>query len=630
MHTDGPWFKDAAGRTLLLRGINLAGSSKVPAHPRTSTPRQFAHGHRAVSFVGRPFPLEQASEHFDRISSWGFNLLRLLVPWEAVEHAGPGQYDDDYLAYLEQLVGRAGDYGLQVFIDPHQDTWSRLCGGSGAPGWTLEALGFAIEQLPPSGAALVHPIGEGPAFKRWPTNYTRLASATMFSLFFGGDDFAPNTRIGDQSAQQFLQGHFVAAYTEVARCLRGRPNLVGFDTLNEPSPGYIGWADLTATDGRYYLRDGPAPAPLQGMALGEGIPQQVELWTMGLFGPKQQGKVWVNRGQARAWQAHRGCVWRANGVWDVGPDGQPQLLRPWHFSQVSGRAVNFGQDYLRPFINRYAASLGAVAPQKIFFVETMPGFEPPRWGPGDAQPIANAQHWYDMFTLMSRVYLPFFNVNIATGKPVFGAANVQRMFEQQQAALLAASAGPLGGVPTILGEFGTPFNMPLRLNLRLGWFGLQEFALDAYYRAIEANLLSAVLWNYTPNNSFCFGDRWNGEDLSLYSADRPALSAAPAAGGRALSAAVRPYARALAGTPTMMQFDRHTGRFTLSFCHDPAVSEPSEIFVPRLHYPHGCTVTVSDGSYELDIKLQLLAYRHSPERASHTITIARGSEMDSD
>jgi hypothetical protein len=30
MRTDGIWFKDEAGRALLLRGANLGGSTKVP------------------------------------------------------------------------------------------------------------------------------------------------------------------------------------------------------------------------------------------------------------------------------------------------------------------------------------------------------------------------------------------------------------------------------------------------------------------------------------------------------------------------------------------------------------------------------------------------------------------------
>jgi aryl-phospho-beta-D-glucosidase BglC (GH1 family) len=85
-----------------------------------------------VSFVGRPFPLE-ADEHFARLRAWGFNFLRLLVTWEAIEHAGPSLYDETYLDYLRAVAARAGDFGFQLYIDPHQDMWSRFSGGDGAP-----------------------------------------------------------------------------------------------------------------------------------------------------------------------------------------------------------------------------------------------------------------------------------------------------------------------------------------------------------------------------------------------------------------------------------------------------------------------------------------------------------------
>ncbi|MCB9123724.1 MAG: hypothetical protein H6643_04290, partial [Caldilineaceae bacterium] len=102
---DGPQFKDEMGRTVLLRGVNLGGSSKVPTQPDGAT--HLAAGffdHRAISFVGRPFPLAEADEHFARLRAWGFNFLRLIVTWEAIEHAGPGQYDTAYLDYLEAIV----------------------------------------------------------------------------------------------------------------------------------------------------------------------------------------------------------------------------------------------------------------------------------------------------------------------------------------------------------------------------------------------------------------------------------------------------------------------------------------------------------------------------------------------
>ncbi|MGD8474700.1 MAG: glycosyl hydrolase family 5, partial [Anaerolineae bacterium] len=108
MQIDGSGFKDRNGRTLILRGVNLGGSSKVPYPHGATHVREGFFEHRDVSFVGRPFPLEEADEHFARVRAWGFTFLRLLTTWEAIEHAGPGIYDCDYLDYLYEIVRKAG------------------------------------------------------------------------------------------------------------------------------------------------------------------------------------------------------------------------------------------------------------------------------------------------------------------------------------------------------------------------------------------------------------------------------------------------------------------------------------------------------------------------------------------
>ena len=101
-------FVDETGRTLMLRGVNLGGSSKVPVTPDGATFRSESFfDHHAISFIGRPFPLAEADEHFSRLRAWGLTFLRFLVTWEAIEHAGPGQYDDAYLDYIYAIIEKA-------------------------------------------------------------------------------------------------------------------------------------------------------------------------------------------------------------------------------------------------------------------------------------------------------------------------------------------------------------------------------------------------------------------------------------------------------------------------------------------------------------------------------------------
>ncbi len=621
MHIDGPNFKDQHGRTLILRGVNLGGSSKVPYRPNGATYiGEGFYDHRNVSFVGRPFPLHEADEHFARLRAWGLTFLRLLTTWEAVEHAGPGIYDQEYLDYLYAVARKAGEQGLQLFIDPHQDVWSRMCGGDGAPGWTLEAVGMDVTRLSEAGAAIVHAV-HGDPFPRmiWPTNYSKLAAATMFTLFFGGNDFAQRTTVDGEPVQEYLQRHYIEAMAQVAIRLKGLPAVVGYDTLNEPSPGYIGWGDLNDSGGLLQLGD--SPTPYQSMLLGAGIPQHVGGYEQTFRGPQLRQCRLVNRHGVPVWREGHQCVWRENGVWDFDASGTPQLLRPDYFVQVDGRLADFADDYLRPFLLRFARRIRSVDPEAIIFLEGTPSGDHPHWGSGDPQSVVNAAHWYDGLTLFTKNYRPWLTVDLVTRQFVLGPGRVRSSFVQQLARLKQQGLETMGGIPTLIGEAGIPFDMGDKRAYRSGDFSLQTRAMDASLSALDANLLHYTLWNYTADNDNLHGDQWNDEDLSIFSRDQQHDPGDIHSGGRALPAVIRPYARAVAGQPLRMAFDCKRRTFEFEFRHNPAVQAPTEIFLPAYHYPAGCRVTISDGEYEVEPEQQLLLYRYTPERDTHQIRI---------
>jgi hypothetical protein len=357
------------------------------------------------------------------------------------------------------------------------------------------------------------------------------------------------------------------------------------------------------------------------MLLGAGFPQEIDVRDMGIRGARLRGRRWVNPDGVRVWREGEGCIWRQNGVWDIRAHGAPRLRRPDHFAKVAGRQVDFANDYLRPFLKRYVQEMRTVDPGAIIFLEGVPGQGRPRWGPQDAPNIVHAAHWYDGLTLFTKNLVRLLAVDFGTGKVVFTPRGAWRSFIKQLARMKAETAENMGGIPTLIGEFGIPFDMRDKQAYRTGDFSLQVEAMDASFRAMEANVLSCTLWNYTSDNSNLHGDQWNDEDFSIFSRDQQADPNDIHSGGRALQAVVRPYARAVAGEPLRMAFHYERRTFEFAFRHGPAIRAPTEIFLPNYHYPDGCVAEVSDGTYEVDRASQTLAYWHSMERAVHHIKV---------
>lgn len=555
---DGTDFLDADGRTLLFRGCSLGGDSKLPVNPGSSAAE--------CSFVGRPFGEAEADLHFARLASWGFNLVRFVITWEAVEHAGPGVYDEAYLSYLRNVIKAAERHGILVYLDPHQDVWSRFSGGSGAPGWTLEAVGFDLSKLAASGAA----DPEGP----WPLNYHRYACATMFTLFFAGNRLAPGRYIEGVNVQDWLQDHFIEAMRHTARRLKDCANLIGFGTFNEPHSGFIALPSLDSRS-RMLAEAGMVPTAFEAMTAASGFTCQVEEFRF--FGHRRTGRKGVmNPSGVSLFREGCVCPWREAGVWGLS-GGEPVALKQDYFARV-----DFTRDCLQPFIARFIAELSRKHGHYVFFTEGIPLGPRASWSAeslrredGTRLQVAEAFHWYEGFLLMTKRWRPYLAADGIRGKVVLGKSNVRRSVERQIAEL--ADLPRREGIPALVGEFGIPFDLDEKRGYRTGDWSRHEEALSLQYEALDAALLHGMIWNYSATNTEGSGDGWNGEDLSVWNSET---------GVRALRGFSRPYPKATSGKPLVLSFDRKDRVFTYSWEGKPG---RTEIYVPAHWYPEGWT-----------------------------------------
>ena len=561
MERAGGCLIDDRGRTLILRGVNLGGSSKIPANG---------------SFVGRPFPESEAEAHFERLKSWGMTFIRLIVTWEALEHSGPGVYDESFLAYLRKILIIAEKFGISVYMDPHQDVWSRQTGGDGAPAWTLEKLGMDPGKLEASGAAIYTP--EKSSSMTWPVNYSLYAAATMFTVFFAGNAFAPELRIEGESAQDWLQGRYIAAWRHCYRRLKNCGAIAGWGTMNEPHPGFIGLKSLRSL-GNATLATGPVPNPFQAMIAASGRPVEVRTYIPWLKGWKAVGRKTINPQGVRLFLEGYDCPWKQAEVW--ADEGGPKLLKPDYFSHHSGRPVRFTDDFLKPFMVRFIEKMKEAERPALFFIEGVPQGETPSWEKSDEQYAVNAFHHYDGLTLFSKSFKPWFSVDPKAGKILLGKKKVSANFSEQLAEYIAWAREKMGNMPCLLGEFGLPFDLHKKKAYKTGDYSAHETALSFYYDAIDENLLSSTIWNYTADNTHEEGDFWNGEDLSIVSN-----------GPRAIAGWLRPYPMATAGIPLKISWNRKKAVFRFGFRADPAIEAPTEIFIPSLWFRENPAISI--------------------------------------
>ena len=443
--------------------------------------------------------------------------------------------------------------------------------------------------------------------------------------------------------------------TGAAEAATGEDDVLGFDTLNEPSNGWIGIVGIDEL--QTVVPYGWDTSAFKLLLAGSGF--RVDNLAFYRAPMTFTNSLTLNPNSISAWLTPEHDIWRNEGLWEVDGDGNPRLLRPDYFgSKPDGSKIDFMNDYMVPFYKRFATAIRAeMGPDCVIFAEPhiniLKGWketvEPKTLVAKellDDEQWAWAPHYYDLLSLMSKTFRSWVVIDPIAEAIDFNPVAVHTKVIKHQLGV-ARHIGERG-VPALIGETGICMDMYGGASFvqdTEGAFDMQTDLLNTLLTALDRAFASFTLWNYSPGNTNAHGDGWNEEDLSLFSYDQQANPDDLHSGGRALPAVVRPYASRVAGTPTLMHFDAKQRRFTLHFETDAALEKSgvveSVIFVPQFQFgsdPAAIDVVVSDGEYAWQLEeRQTLLYWHEAGKLKHKLTLtlneeaaARGNKAGSD
>lgn len=194
---DGKRFVDEYGRHRIFNGVNYSDK------------------------VAERWCLIHDEEYMDltirRFKQCGWNIVRLGIPWAAIEPK-PNQYNEKYIDKVEMVLNLCEKYGIYVFVDMHQDLFGGSAdarGGDGAPEWAC-----LRGTKKPRNSKLV-----------WATGY--FWDKGVHNCF---DNFWADAKVNGVG----LQTYFINMWCHLAERVKDHPALLGFDLFNEPYPGSDG------------------------------------------------------------------------------------------------------------------------------------------------------------------------------------------------------------------------------------------------------------------------------------------------------------------------------------------------------------------------------------------------------
>lgn len=138
LYKNDNWFRDPNGRYVMLRGVNFGARSKLaPYLPISPLKAKTISSQELINEV------KSVAKELDLIKESGFNVVRFLLSWKALEPRPNTDLErllpegEEYLRLVQQIVEELYCRDILVLFDFHQDIAHELAGGDGFPDWAL-------------------------------------------------------------------------------------------------------------------------------------------------------------------------------------------------------------------------------------------------------------------------------------------------------------------------------------------------------------------------------------------------------------------------------------------------------------------------------------------------------------
>jgi len=228
----GSWFRDEDKRFVLFRGVNFGSRSKMP--PYLPIAPLDAH---ELSQLDLKKEIESVRSGLDLMKNLGFNIIRLLVSWKAIEPRPNPNLDEllpegrKYLEYMKEIIDELYARNLYVILDFHQDIANEVYGGDGFPDWAV-----AIDEEHEKPKAPTKPD------KKWQFKYMINKSLKETLKSFWVNDL---TNLDEGLKNYPVRTHLEKTIGQTVKFFKslngglGHPGILAVEPFNEPHPNTI-------------------------------------------------------------------------------------------------------------------------------------------------------------------------------------------------------------------------------------------------------------------------------------------------------------------------------------------------------------------------------------------------------